>query len=193
MSGVKRFGPAAVATLAVAVALAACGGSDPQPAGSKQSPLQGRANVKGTGDHGTKPAPPEGEAGGGATPRLAEGLTEEQAKSAAPCTLVTRAEAKAIFGRATAAPFEAPQGPTCIYRTSKAGGFVTLALQSINYKKAAAAMRDRRRVKVAGHSAVCGTLGQSLLYVPIGEGRVLHVTGPCATATRFAAKALPRL
>jgi len=195
MPGLTReklaFGAAAVFA---AAALAGCGGgSEPAQPGSKAAPLQGRENVKGTGDHGTKPAPHEGEPSQGATARVAEGLSPVQAKASAPCGLVTRAEARQIFGRAALAPSEAPQGPKCIYRTQRPGGFVTLAVQAIDYKKASAVIRDRRRVTVTGRNGVCGTLGQSLLYVAVGDGRVLSVTGPCKQAARFASKALPRI
>ena len=182
------------AALFVAVALAGCGGgSEPAQPASKATPLQGRANAKGTGDHGTKPAPHEGEPARGETPRVAEGLSPVQAKASAPCKLVTRAEARQIFGRSTLAPSEAPQGPTCIYRTERPGGFVTVAVQAIDFKKASAAIRDRRRVAVTGRDGVCGTLGQSQLYVSVGDGRVLTVTGPCTQAARFASKALARI
>lgn len=197
MADAHRNAVAIAGAVLAATALTACGGSGGSggaaTAAAHGKPLQGRPNVLGTGDHGTKPAPPEGQSASGPVTHPVAGTSQAQAGAASPCGLVHRREAQAIFGRSARAPFEAPQGPTCIYRTKAAGGFVTLAVQSLDFKRASARIRERRRVAVTGHPGYCGNLGQSLLYVSVGDGYVLSVSGPCAMAKRFAAKALPRL
>ncbi|MEA2273032.1 MAG: hypothetical protein QOI98_1740, partial [Solirubrobacteraceae bacterium] len=46
---------------------------------------------------------------------------------------------------------------------------------------------------VANRHGVCGTFGRSMLYLPLGGGRVLSIAGPCDMASRFAAEAMPHL
>lgn len=49
------------------------------------------------------------------------------------------------------------------------------------------------RVAVAGRAGWCLRYQSTSLVVPLAEGNVLNVTGPCHAATRFAARAIPRI
>lgn len=110
-----------------------------------------------------------------------------------PCTLVSRAAAQSLMGTPIIEPVEAPQGPTCIYRTQSGKRFVTLSVQTVSFKKLRAQMRGARRVDVSDKVGYCGRLGQPMLYLPLSAGRVLSISAPCALASRFAAEAVPRL
>jgi hypothetical protein len=110
-----------------------------------------------------------------------------------PCNLVTEPEARAIIGAPIQAPLEAPQGPTCIYRTQRGNELIALAVQATKFSDLRRRIRNERSVSVAGREAVCGKLGQPMLYVPLAGGKVLSITAKCDVATRFASKALPRL
>jgi hypothetical protein len=110
-----------------------------------------------------------------------------------PCNLVTQAQARAIFGAPVKAPVEAPQGPTCVYRTATGDGFVAIAVQSLDFRDVKPLLRQRRAVDAAGRTAFCGQYGQPMLYVPLARDRVLSVAGPCAQAKRFAARAVREL
>jgi hypothetical protein len=110
-----------------------------------------------------------------------------------PCSLVTKTQASAIIGRPIVEPLEAPQGPTCIYRTAAGKPYVTLAVQTVRFASLKKEIRNARKVNVSGTSAYCGSYGREMLYLPLSGGRVLSVSAPCDTATRFAAKAVPHL
>jgi hypothetical protein len=110
-----------------------------------------------------------------------------------PCNLVTKAQARAIVGAPVRDPLEAPQGPTCIYRTAKGKGFITVAVQSVSFKKLRPRLHQPRRIKVSTRTAYCGQYGQAMLYVPLSRGRVLSVAGPCPVARQFAAAAVQRV
>ena len=89
---------------------------------------------------------------------------------------------------------EAPQGPTCIYRDRSGKAFVTLAVQQGEFSSRAA----RRRPPASGHGgrpvpAYCGVHGAPMLYVPLGQGRMLSVTAQCELAKSFARSAVQRL
>jgi hypothetical protein len=110
-----------------------------------------------------------------------------------PCNLVSAGQARDIVGAALEPPLEAPQGPTCIYRSRDGRHFVTLAVQPLDFATIKRDMRKGRQVAVAGRSGYCGVHGQPVLYVPISGGRVLSVAGPCALALEFATTAVERL
>ena len=50
-----------------------------------------------------------------------------------------------------------------------------------------------RRVPVGDRSAYCGVHGAPMLFVPLGQGRMLSVTAQCEVAKSFARFAVPRL
>jgi hypothetical protein len=110
-----------------------------------------------------------------------------------PCGLVTRAQAQAIVGEPVQLPFEAPQGPTCVYRTVKGHGLVTLAVQKAELAKAKTNLQQAAKVDLGSSTAVCGQYGQPTLYAPLSHGRVLTVAAPCEIAKRFAARAVHTL
>jgi hypothetical protein len=191
---------------AASVLLAACGGSGDKPAaapGSPEAPLQAQAApTAAVGADAPRPnaAGASAESGGTGTkakPGYAKLLDKQTAKPKerfSPCNLVSKAQARAIVGRAIADVTEAPQGPTCIYRSKAAGaGFVTLAVQNQSFTALKRQLRRREAVGVAGRTAYCGTAGQPMLYMSVSDGRVLSVAAPCAVAKRFATTALARL
>jgi hypothetical protein len=110
-----------------------------------------------------------------------------------PCNLVRRSEAAAILGTAVRPLVEAPQGPTCIYRSAKSADFITVSVQKAALSKLRKQLRNPRKVAVAQRDSVCGTIGRPALYVPVSSARVLVVSAPCAVAKRFASAAVPRI
>jgi hypothetical protein len=111
-----------------------------------------------------------------------------------PCTLVSRTEAQGILGRPIATPVEAPLGPTCIFRPTGAGNLVTLTVGSSDVvARVKPHLHNRSEQNVDGRLAYCADYGQAATFVPLGRGRILTVTAPCAVGVRFAAKAVPRL
>jgi hypothetical protein len=198
-----------IALLLMAALLAACGGeSKPKPPpGSPQNPLvaqapqdtitQGRLNeaapaAKGDAGSGAEGAKPKADAQPGYQ-KLVERQGSKPHSRFTPCNLVTKAQAGAIVGARLQDPLEAPQGPTCIYRSQDGKRFVTLAVQSVAFSKLKHQMHKRQQVDVSNKTAFCGMLGQPILYVPLSGSRVLSVAAPCQVARRFAARAVLRL
>jgi hypothetical protein len=147
-----------------------------------------------------KPVEPGGEPAGTATAKaqpgyetLVERQTNKPAQRFTPCNLVTAAQARAIIGRPIRQPLEAPQGPTCIYRTRRGNGFVSLAIQTTNVNDLKQRIEKRRRVRIAARTAYCGWYGQAVLYLPLGRSSVLSVAARCPLARQFAAAAVRRL
>ena len=174
---------------AVAVLVAACGGGGEgaAPPGSAENPLvaerQGeRAN--------------EGAAAAEEEPGFQALLENQRQKPAesrfTPC-LVSRSQARAFLGAPVVAPVEAPQGPTCIYRTQSGKSFVTLAVQSLDIDQLRRELQLPRTLAIADRRAYCGRHGQPMLYVSLSGNRVLSVGAPCAVARRFATTAVARL
>ena len=114
-------------------------------------------------------------------------------EAASPCNLVTKTQAREIVGTPIQEPLEAPQGPTCIYRTQTGDGFVTLAVQTVDFRELKPQLQQPQRVAVSDRTAYCGQYGQAMLYLPLSRGRVLTVSGPCRVAKQFAATALRQL
>jgi hypothetical protein len=110
-----------------------------------------------------------------------------------PCTLVTRAEARAIVGRPIAALHQAPQGPTCIYQVRSAKSLITMAVQTTPFTAPARRAKNVTRVTLRGHKAYCVKRGGLVMLVPLSAGHVLNVSAPCPIAADFASKALARL
>jgi hypothetical protein len=135
-----------------------------------------------------------GEASGAPTSdgRRAQPLTTPPS-ARRPCSLVTRSQAARIIGGPVLEPLQAPQGPTCIYRSRSGKRFVTLAVQTVDFAKLKRQVRNSRRISVSDRPGLCGTVGQPMLYVPLSARRVLSVSAPCGVATRFAATAVSRL
>lgn len=193
-SAIARILPALLMA-ATAVSVAACGG-DPEPSGGPAGSPENPAIAQ--------PAPGGGEPTERSRPRPETGrdpgydaiVTRQRRRPRerfTPCNLVTRSQARAILGAAVLQPREAPQGPTCIYRTRASTQFVTLAVQPGEIRQLTRHLRRMQRFEIASRRAYCGTLGQPVLYVALGGRRVLSVSAPCDTARRFASTALSRL
>jgi hypothetical protein len=188
--------PAALVALAAAAALTACGDdrAPSAPPGSPENPLTGPSSAAAPGSGGRSN---EAAAGAeGRQPGYADLVAQQSRRPDdrfTPCNLVTGPQARAIVGGPIEQPFEAPQGPTCIYRSRDGDSFVTLAVQPLDFDKLRSALQQRRRVAVSDRTGYCGHFGQDMLYVPLGRGGVLSVAAPCALAKQFAAKAVKRL
>ena len=171
-------------TAAVAV-LAGCGGHDSGSAanaapGTPANPLSGKL--------AETPNEAPGQAGKD-TPgyqTLVDDQSREPQRRFTPCNLVTKAQARVFLGQPIVDPVEAPQGPTCIYRSKQGTDFITVAVQPLRLDRVRRRMTHARRVGVGGHEAFCGTYGQQMLYVGIANDRVLSIAGPCSVARRFA-------
>jgi hypothetical protein len=192
-----------LATVAAVAAVAAgCGGDTrSSPPGSPEKPLvahapepvpgatpasDGRSN-----DGAADPAEPSSAAPG--YQKLLERQTSKPASRFTPCNLVSRAQASTIMGQAIKAPFEAPQGPTCIYRTAVGNRFVTVSVQAVALKTLRRQLDGRRTVTVGARSGLCGTYGHPMLYVALSQARVLSIAAPCDMARRFAVRAVRHL
>jgi hypothetical protein len=184
------FRPLCALTLvALAGLLTACGGGTDKPAapGSPQNPLVGK---------NTPGAKQSSEVGGSNAPgyqKLLERQTKKPQSNFTPCNLVTKAQAQAIMGAQIQDPLEAPQGPTCIYRTRDGRNFITVAVQPVKFATIKRQLADRKAVAIHNRTAYCGRYGQSMLYMPLSGGRVLSVAARCKVAKRFALTALGRL
>jgi Protein of unknown function (DUF3558) len=170
--------------LAATALLAGCGSSEkPAAPGSPENPLVGK----------TQQASEKRKA---AEPGYKTLLKRQDGKPQSrftPCGLVTRAQASAIVGEPVQLPFEAPQGPTCVYRTAKGKGLVTLAVQRAEFAKAKNNLQQAAKVDLGSRSGFCGQYGQPTLYAPLSHGRMLTVAAPCGVAKRFAARAVRSL
>jgi hypothetical protein len=185
-----------LALAAAGLTLAACGGSKPAPApGSPEKPLvaeQTRLGATGSGARNNEAAGSASQAKPGY-----ESLVKKQSSHPrsrfTPCNLVTASQARAILGAAIEDPVEAPQGPTCIYRSRNGKSFVSVAVQQGNFDKLKGQLRLRHRVNVSSRTAYCGTYGQPMLYLRLSGGRVLSVAAQCEVAKQFATKAVRQL
>lgn len=144
-----------------------------------------------TGEAGVQTSGKQGQAPGYRD--LVAAQSSKPANRDTPCALVTRAQAQTILGTDLLEPLEAPQGPTCIYRTTSGRNVLTLAVQSGDIKHLRRQMGDRRRVSVRDKRGYCGTFGRPALYLQLSRRRVLSVSAPCDIAKQFAAKVLSRL
>jgi hypothetical protein len=185
-----------IALVLLTALLAACGGeSKPKPPpGSPENPLVAQAPKDSATAGRLNEAAPTAKAD--AQPgyqKLVERQGSKPRSRFTPCNLVTKAQAGAIVGSPLQDPLEAPQGPTCIYRSRDGKRFVTLAVQSVAFSKLKRQMHKPQQVAVSNKTAFCGVLGQPILYVPLSGSRVLSVTAPCQVARKFAARAVQRL
>jgi hypothetical protein len=197
---------------AAALLLAACGSSSPSSSSSSSSASSGSAHVASAGVqsahkvapipqfvgatkhvHVTRSGPVKARPPQPGT--IDDEINASGAKKLNPCALVSRSEAQAIVKGPVAAPVDAPQGPTCIYRRKDGKGLITVAVQATNFSKVQpqSALRDRVSVTVHGRTAYCGLAGVPTLIVPLTSGRFLTVSAPCPIAASFAAKALARI
>jgi hypothetical protein len=140
-----------------------------------------------------KPAKHTSEAAAATRPKTARKQKALAPSASRPCSLVTRTQATAIVGTPILEPLQAPQGPTCIYRTKSGKPYITLVVQTVDFAKLRKQIHNARTVSVASRTAYCGTYGKPMLFLPVAGGRVLSIAAPCGMAQRFAAKAAPHL
>jgi hypothetical protein len=179
----------AAVLLAASLALAACGDSETakSPPGSPDNPLVSQAQ-----SDGSDPDAP-GQTKPGYKALVADQTSDPGSVKDSPCALVTKKQAQEAVGMRLLDPMEAPQGPTCIYRDRAGKTFVTLAVQQGEFRSVRRDVDRLRRVSVGDRSAYCGVHGAPMLYVPLGQGRMLSVTAQCEVAKSFARFAVPRL
>jgi hypothetical protein len=174
-------------TVVVTVLLAACGESGSQTAGGTESSeyiVKSSNPISSTTSAPSKAEHPEGEEDDEVDPSGADPLK--------PCTFVTAGEASAIVGAPVRATTGA-QGPTCIYEIPGSKRAMTLVVELVSLPSLRNHASAATRVNVAGRVGWCLRYELTSLVVPLVEGNVLNVTGPCGTATRFAARAIPRI
>lgn len=180
----------ALGCLTVVALLAGCGSEPAAPPGSPDKPLQARPAST---DKSSAREPGKAAAAKPGYQALLQRQAKEPGHRFSPCSLVTQAQARAILGGPVELPSEAPQGPTCIYRTEKGNGFVTLAVQSTDFAKAKSKLRKATKVDLGSRTGLCGKYGQPTLYAPLSQGRVLTVAAQCDVAKRFAVQAVRSL
>jgi hypothetical protein len=196
---VRFLHPAPLGLAALAAVLLGCGGESSQTAkaapGTPENPLVAEhdeapgANASRRNEASAQPADqsePDYQ-------QLVARQKKDPDSRFSPCNLVSRSQARAIVGAALEVPVEAPQGPTCIYRSQDGDAFVTLSVQSADISELRRDMHVRQRVSVADLRGYCGTHGQPILYVPLAGERVLSVAAPCPRARAFATRAVSRL
>ena len=187
-----RTASALLATATATAVLAGCGGDTPaSPPGSPENPM-----VASKQESGSATAREPGKAGGTTKPgfeKLIQRQSSKPGSTFSPCSLVTRAQARAILGKPLRLPFQAPQGPTCIYRAAKGEGMVTVAVQTVDFDRLAKQLQQPTKITLDGRKGTCGQYGQPTLYVQLSHGRVLTIAAPCDVAKQFAARAVKRL
>jgi hypothetical protein len=114
------------------------------------------------------------------------------AAPAQPCGLVSQSEAASILEE-TVSVSEGLQGPSCIYASRDSTQQVAVVVDSGPLSDLHKRPDKASRVEVGGRTGWCLHYGSSSVEVPLSDGRVLNVSGPCAAATRFAALALDRV
>ncbi len=85
------------------------------------------------------------------------------------------------------------QGPTCIYAARDSKRQVTLVVERIDFDSLRHQAGSAPRIRVGRRSGWCLHYGSTSVAVPLADGRVLDVTGPCPIAARFAARGLARM
>jgi hypothetical protein len=111
-----------------------------------------------------------------------------------PCQLVTASEARSITAGGVTGITEAPLGPTCIYHSAKAKSpNITMTVEVMKLAQVTQKLNAKAQFTIKSHPAYCGKLGTAMLFVPLTNGQVLNVVGPCSVARQFASVALGRL
>jgi hypothetical protein len=183
--------PSLIALASTAVLLSACGGgsstTSKPPPGSPENPLVAQTEKAAAGSEGPVSTAKPGY----------QGLVERQGNKPrsrfTPCNLVPKAQAQAIVGLPLRDPFEAPRGPTCLYRTRDGRRVITLAVQPLDFSALKRRVHQRQAVTVSNRAAFCGTLGAPVVYVELPKRRVLSVGARCDVGRQFAIAAVRRL
>jgi hypothetical protein len=188
------------ALVSMGAALGACGGDKQEAAapGTQQRPLVGKIapeTQSGRKNETTQTAAKAAKATAAAEEapgysKLLQRQSKKPKSTFTPCNLVSPSQARAILGGEIQAPLEAPQGPTCIYRTKSGSSFVTVAVQSVKLSQLTRRMHGRRMVSVSERPAYCGVYGQPMLLAELPGDRVLTIGARCKVAKQFAARAV---
>jgi hypothetical protein len=118
--------------------------------------------------------------------------SETGADPVEPCRLVSHNQASTILGEGVRTSV-GPQGPTCIYIPKGSKPQMTVAIEQISFQGLRSRASRATRVTVGSRAGWCLGYGSTSVAVPLSEGTVLRVTGPCSLAARFAARALDRV
>jgi hypothetical protein len=187
MPNTRYLIPALILAIAATIVLAACGGSGSSTTGEVSSTCYIVKSSDPISTTTNKPSVPL---------QSAEVDNDEVSPTGAapvrPCDLVSKGEASAILG-APVLVTTGPQGPTCIYETPGSKQVMTLVVERISLPSLRNQAKTAKPVSVAGRDGWCLRYGSTSLAVPLGEGSVLDITGPCNVATQFAAHALPHI
>lgn len=190
-----------------ALALAACGGSESPPTASSnaersqaQATGPGRSTQGASRRSGEYIVPSRDRISTGDRPSVArdpsdqenDEVSESGAGPARPCHLVSRSEAADILGGEVRVSVGL-QGPTCIYAARDSKRQVTLVVERIDFDSLRHQAGSAPRIRVGRRSGWCLHYGSTSVAVPLADGRVLDVTGPCPIAARFAARGLARM
>ncbi len=114
------------------------------------------------------------------------------ASSSSPCSLVTIRQIETITGRTVKRRTLGLLGPTCIYQFRR-GSEITLVVETASFARVSRQLRSRTHTSVGHHTAACGNLGESVLYVSLPAGRVLVVQASCSVAERIGAIAVRKI
>lgn len=174
-----------------ALALSACGGSDNQASDSATGSASQRSSdyivpSRDTISDDDSPSAAQYPAGEENDEVSATGAEVEN-----PCRLVPVAEASTILGEGVRTSVGL-QGPTCIYIPKGAQPQMTVSIEETSLQSLRSHAARATRVAVGGSAGWCLGYGSTSVAVPVAEGSVLRVTGPCPMAARFAARALGR-
>jgi hypothetical protein len=111
---------------------------------------------------------------------------------AQPCRLVSRSEAVVIL-EGSVSVSEGLQGSSCIYASHDSTQQVAVTVANAPRSDLRSRPDKVSRIQVGDRTGWCLHYGSSSLEVPLSDGRVLDVSGPCAAAARFAALAIARV
>jgi hypothetical protein len=191
-----------LAIAALALTAGGCGGGSDRaasPPGSADNPLaaaeQREALTAGgrVNEAGAAKANGEAKAEAPGYQELLDRQSKAPRRRFTPCNLVSGPRAAAIVGTSLAPPVEAPQGPTCIYRSKTGEQELTIAVLALDFAKLRRTLHRPAQVDVGEETGYCSRRGTETLWVPLEAGRVLNVGASCGVATRFAAAAIRRL
>jgi hypothetical protein len=178
--------------IAASLAFAACGGSGEQASSpAADSASQGSTEyivpTRDTISNDDSPSAAQHPAGEENDEVSATGAEVEN-----PCRLVSADEASTILGEGVRTSVGS-QGPTCIYIPKRSQPQMTVSIEQTSLQSLQSRAAEATRVAVGGSAGWCLDYGSTSVAVPVAEGSVLRVTGPCPMAARFAARALGRV
>ncbi len=119
-------------------------------------------------------------------------VSETGASEEDPCRLVSLDQASTILGGGVRASVGS-QGPTCIYVPKGPAPQMTVAIEQTSLQALRSHASRATRVSVGSRAGWCLRYGSTGVVASLPDGNVLHVTGPCALASRFATQALERI